>query len=75
MTNDRISAIRNRTDLGRPIPRIDVKYLLNRIEEAESKNMKLLKEVINLACESVEREKTLAKLEAEIEAVLKGEWM
>lgn len=36
-----------------------------------------LKEIINLACESVEREKTLAKLEAEVMALEPkcGEWV
>ena len=41
------------------------------IESLQAKNKALLREVCNLACESVEREKTLAKLES-AEAVLKG---
>jgi Lar family restriction alleviation protein len=46
-----------------------------RAEDERYKNA--LKEIINLACESVEREKTLAKLEAEVMALEPkcGEWV
>lgn len=46
-----------------------------RVEDERLKNA--LKEIIQLACESVEREKRLAKLEAEVMAVIepkRGEW-
>lgn len=40
------------------------------LEKAQEQNKQLLHEVCKLACESVEREKTLARLEAEVMARL-----
>ena len=53
------------------LPLIDaiqtIPELCDALEKAEEQNKQLLREVCKLACESVEREKKLAKLEAEIE--------
>ncbi len=52
--------------------------LCDALEKAEEQNKQLMHEVCRLACESVEREKTLAKLEAEVIAVTepkRGEWV
>lgn len=42
--------------------------LCDALEKAEEKNKQLMHEVCKLACESVEREKTLARMEAEVMA-------
>jgi hypothetical protein len=45
--------------------------LCDALEKAEAENKQLIREVSELACESVEREKALARLEAEVGARLK----
>jgi predicted phage gp36 major capsid-like protein len=45
--------------------------LCDALENAQEHNKQLIREVSELACESVEREKALAKLEAEVMAKLK----
>jgi hypothetical protein len=50
--------------------------LCDALEKAEEQNKQLIHEVCKLACESVEREKTLAKLEAEVEhAITATRWI
>lgn len=44
--------------------------LCDALEKAQEQNKQLVHELIKLACESVEREKVLAKLEAEVMARL-----
>lgn len=44
--------------------------LCDALEKSEEQNKQLMHEVCKLACESVEREKTLARLEAEVAARL-----
>jgi hypothetical protein len=44
--------------------------LCDALEKAEEQNKQLMHEVCRLACESVEREKTLARLEADVVARL-----
>ena len=41
--------------------------LCDALEKAEEQNKQLMHEVCKLACESVERDRALAKLEAEVE--------
>ena len=43
--------------------------LCDALEKAEEQNKQLMHELCKLACESVEREKNLARLEAEVEAM------
>jgi hypothetical protein len=45
--------------------------LCDALEKAQEHNKQLIREVSELACESVEREKALARLEAEVGAKLK----
>ena len=45
--------------------------LCDALEKAEEQNKQLLHEVCKLACESLERDRALAKLEAEVEAALR----
>ena len=47
-----------------------ISELCDALEKAEEQNKQLLHEVCKLACESVEREKTMAKLEAKVMARL-----
>lgn len=52
--------------------------LCDALEKAQEQNKQLMHELCKLACESVEREKVLARLEAEVEAVTepkRGEWV
>jgi hypothetical protein len=50
--------------------------LCDALEKAQEQNKQLMHEVCKLACESVEREKTLAKLEAEVEhAITATRWI
>lgn len=44
--------------------------LCDALEEEQKQNKQLLQELCKLACESVEREKTLARIEAEVVARL-----
>lgn len=46
--------------------------LCDALEKAQEQNKQLMREVCNLACGSVEREKKLAKLEAEVESAIAG---
>lgn len=50
-----------------------VEKLCDALEESQEQNKQLMHEVCKLACESVEREKTLARLEAEVEGWAKAD--
>ena len=52
--------------------REDIPYLLEQLERTEADRDALRNEVIRLAQESVRRDATLAKLEAEVKAALAG---
>lgn len=62
--------IKARVDEGRPIRRVDVKYLIDRLDEAERKNKTMQADLVQLARESVKRDLTLAELEAEVELAI-----
>lgn len=47
-----------------------IERLADALEQAEEQNKHLMQEVCKLACESLERDRALAKLEAEIMAIL-----